>query len=1587
MRKGPAPIKPEKTKAGGRAGTGKIKKSGDQKKGHQSPDWESVFRAIGSPAVILSPDHTILSANDIICRMSGMTEPELQGKKCWEVFHGPEAACPPEGCPMVRALSSKNHETAEMKVFTDGRVCLVSCTPVPDKRGSIRSVIHVATDVTEQKKAERQKLETEERFRNIYETSSLGMALITPDFRFFSVNPAWVSMTGYSEKELMRMSFKDITHPDHLAGDLKHMLDLVAGKIPFYTTEKWYIRKDQSILWGLVRVTAIRDPAGSLHYFAAQIENITDRKMAEQSLLQQNQVLKTVQQLALDFASLSKSGSASELAVKKLMQLSGAVLTSFSVYDPRDRTLRITNLETEPGILEKVLNLLGKRPADMKIPVSPATYKAIISTIVGTRKTLTEVSFGEIPPVVSTAIQKITGIDHFIGIAYVIEGDLFGTSILAMKHGQPDPSVELLESFAHIVAVSLRRYRAEAMLAGSEEKYRTLVENLNDIIFTVDLAGQITFVSAVGERQFGYAPGDLLGKPFSLVVHPDDRPALLQRFEEIGRGIIVPLEWRLIKKDGSSVWVRTSTRPVVDAEGNPGFLGVISEISREKQAEMALRESEEKFRELFNTVPSGIAIYEVRGNGLSGRDYIVRDMNRTGLAIQGRQTEEILGKTIAELRPGVDKYGLIEVFHQVRTTGIPAYFPQKLYTDERITGWYENRVFRLPNGDVVAVYNDITERIKAEEELHYRTALLTAQSEATLDGILIVDENQKIRFYNQRFIEMWGVPRGLAEAGRDEPVLDHVARRVADPRRFLEQIRDLYKHPDLKSRDVISLANGQVFDRYTSPVVGSDQRYYGRIWTFRDITESKNAEEERRRAYERTTTLLESISDAFTAVGRDWRIVYINHRALHYSNKSPSDAIGKTIWEVFPAILGTPLEAAYREVMNTRKPLVFENRSSVAQGRAFELHLYPSEDGVTIYGQDITERNLAETEMRESEEKYRNLYRNAAIGIFHSTFDGRFIDVNPALARMLGYLSPEEAVRSITSIAEQVYADPIHYSTVTAEALKKGEIIGTENRYRRRDGSLWHGLLHLRIVPSREGQQSYYEGFVEDITERKRIEQELRESEQRYRNILSNTQSGYFQIDTQGRFTRVNQAWLRMHGYSEETEVLGKHFSMTQVDEDRQAAGVTVKDLLKGEKVMTGEFSRKMKDGSTGYHTFSAVPVIHNGAIVGLEGFLIDATERRQAQDALRESEEKYRRLFSRMAEGSALHEVVYDTSGTPADYRILEVNPAFEEIIGLKRDAVVGKTSREAYRVDNPPFLDTYARVVATGQPEEFEVYFDPMKKHFAISVYSVGKGRFATIFEDITERKQSEELRDRLIRNLAQKNAELDKFTYTVSHDLKSPLIAMQAYLSLLEEDLKSGDTGQVHTDIIRIVESADKLENLITTLLSLSRSGRTVDTPVSLSFSDIAHEAAGILKTVIKNRGVTLVIPETMPFISGDRQRLVQVMTNLLDNAVKFMGEQEEPRVEVGVRYDTGSPVFFVTDNGTGIKTENQPNVFGLFERFNPEVPGTGVGLATVKKIIEAHGGRIWVGSEGIGKGTTISFTLPTAGEPGTDKDKSG
>jgi signal transduction histidine kinase len=239
----------------------------------------------------------------------------------------------------------------------------------------------------------------------------------------------------------------------------------------------------------------------------------------------------------------------------------------------------------------------------------------------------------------------------------------------------------------------------------------------------------------------------------------------------------------------------------------------------------------------------------------------------------------------------------------------------------------------------------------------------------------------------------------------------------------------------------------------------------------------------------------------------------------------------------------------------------------------------------------------------------------------------------------------------------------------------------------------------------------------------------------------------------------------------------------------------------------------------------------------------------------------------------------------------------------------------------------------------------------------------------------------REDLIRELESKNAELERFTYTVSHDLKSPLVTINGFLGYLEADVAANDMERFRHDSQRIQEAVGKMHALLTELLELSRIGRIINPPQLVPFDELLHDVMDNLHGQLTSRGVTVHIQPNLPALYGDRQRLTEVLQNLIDNAVKFMGDQPHPRIEIGCNgEEDGLPIFFVRDNGIGIPQGLQDRIFGLFNKLNPESEGSGVGLAVVKRIVEVHGGRIRVQSESspkgeAGKGSTFFFTLPT------------
>ena len=363
-------------------------------------------------------------------------------------------------------------------------------------------------------------------------------------------------------------------------------------------------------------------------------------------------------------------------------------------------------------------------------------------------------------------------------------------------------------------------------------------------------------------------------------------------------------------------------------------------------------------------------------------------------------------------------------------------------------------------------------------------------------------------------------------------------------------------------------------------------------------------------------------------------------------------------------------------------------------------------------------------------------------------------------------------------------------------------------------------------------------------------------------------------------------------------------------------------------------------------------------------------------------AEEKYRSIFDNSMDG------IFQSTD---DGHFLQVNPAMAHIYGYDspEEMLNSVTDIRSQLYTNSDQRDDIRKRLNSGERlvgyESLDYRKDGSTFWTFMSAQAIRDENGKVLYyegtvEDITRRKNAEAERESLIQELAKKNAELEQFTYTVSHDLKSPLVTINGFVGYLEQDAASGNMDRLKKDTQRIREAVKKMQKLLSELLELSRIGRLMNASETVPFETLVREAMENVHGQLKTRGVEILVQPDLPNVYGDNQRLVEVLQNLIDNAVKYMGDQVDPQIEIGQDgEEDGKPIFFVKDNGMGIDPEYHERIFGLFNKLDAKSDGTGVGLALVKRIVEVHGGRIWVQSEAfpqgdVRAGSTFYFTLP-------------
>lgn len=647
-----------------------------------------------------------------------------------------------------------------------------------------------------------------------------------------------------------------------------------------------------------------------------------------------------------------------------------------------------------------------------------------------------------------------------------------------------------------------------------------------------------------------------------------------------------------------------------------------------------------------------------------------------------------------------------------------------------------------------------------------------------------------------------------------------------------------------------------------------------------------------------------------------------------------------------------------------------------------------------VYSSDITETKNIEVALRESDERFRKVFEHAATGIAIADGQAKFLTCNPAFCALLGYTEEELRKKPADELLhpDDYAEDMARVRSLQEQRLASYEI---ENRYVRKDGQPVWVRKFVSALRDATGTPMNFVALVTDVRERKRAE----EAHRKLAAIVESSDDAILSKDLDGVITSWNRGAERLFGYTAK-EAIGQPVTILIPPERLNEEPKILERIRRGELVEHYETLRRDKDGKLLDISLSVSPVADSqGRIVGASSIARDVTDQKRAERALRESEERYRSLFESIDEGFCVIEMIFDANDTPVDYRFIEVNPAFERQAGMQ-DAT-GKRMLEFVSEIEPHWLENYGRVAITGKPIRFADEYKSLRSWFDVYAFRVGepeRRRVAVIFNNITKRKQAEAELLQSRAELAAANAELasrakeldetvekrttelretvqqlETFSYSIVHDMRAPLRSMRSFAGFLHQDYAGKLDPKAQDYLRRIMDSAARMDALITDVLSYSRVSRGL---IDLAAVDLDRLVPEIIEQYphFQEWAGSIHVIRPLPRVSGNTALLTQVFSNLLGNALKFVPEGREPRVHVRAETNGGRVRIWVEDNGIGVPPEQRDRIFGLFQRLHrpDQYAGTGVGLAIVKRAVEKMGGRTGVES-GSGQGSRFWIEL--------------
>ena len=629
-------------------------------------------------------------------------------------------------------------------------------------------------------------------------------------------------------------------------------------------------------------------------------------------------------------------------------------------------------------------------------------------------------------------------------------------------------------------------------------------------------------------------------------------------------------------------------------------------------------------------------------------------------------------------------------------------------------------------------------------------------------------------------------------------------------------------------------------------------------------------------------------------------------------------------------------------------------------------------DHIIALTKDITERKRMERILAESENKFRMAFLTSPDAIMITRLkDEVFVEVNEGFTKVSGYTREEAINNNATKIG--LWADPGWREKVTAEMVKNGSVNNLELDFKSKSGKVITTLFSSVVIDINNEKHSL--AIVRDISDRKKIEKVLAESEQKFR-LAFDTSPDAININrlSDGLYIDLNQGFTRLTGFTRE-DVAGKTSAEIKIWENMDDRAKLVQGMKENGFVDNLEAVFRRKDGSTTTALMSAKTMMINNE-PHILSITRDISERKAIENAIKESEEKFRTL----SEQSMVAILIIQ------DDVIKYLNKGLRALSGYSGEEILSWGPGEFAKMASPEYrqqvLDQAVKKQAARKDviNNYTVKFvvkDGSEKWvniFSKTIMYGGKPADMVTLVDISDIKEAQEKLMVTVEELERSNNELEKFAYAASHDMQEPLRMVSNYVQLLKLKYKGKLDADADFYIDTAVKGAVHMSHLINGLLDLSKMGRVEKSFENVDMKQAAEEVKKILEEKIEKTKAKIIIGD-LPAVKADRVQMVQLLQNLLANALKFVFKDRKPVVEISGFKSQDQYIFCIKDNGIGIAPKYFDRIFVVFQQLNTkdEYEGSGIGLAICKKIVEHHKGRIWVESEE-GKGASFYFTIP-------------